>query len=94
MLEEQTLLLGPWAAGGRAVVAPATGRPLGVVRRQRAARPWWLRWLAGPVLAVHEADDEPLLFTVRRAWGLGRREVCDADGRLVGRLRGDRLLDR
>jgi hypothetical protein len=41
------------------------------------------------VLAVHEVEDDPLVFTVRRRWLLGRwREVCDADGNLVGILRG------
>jgi hypothetical protein len=45
-------------------------------------------------LAVHEEEDEPLVFTVHRAWGLWpRREVRDAEGRPVGSLCGGRITD-
>ncbi len=56
--------------------------------------PWW-RVFGRDVLAVHEHEDEPLLFTVRRAWSLlPRREVRDADGQRVGSLLGRLVQDR
>jgi hypothetical protein len=57
--------------------------------------PWWRRWFSRGVLAVHEYEDEPLLFTIRCAWGLTRwREVSDADGQPVGTLLGRLVQDR
>ena len=54
----------------------------------------WLSWLSPPVLAVHENDDAPLLFTVHRHWGLSPCwEVHDADDRLVGMVNGPLLQD-
>jgi hypothetical protein len=97
MLEVQTLLLvrerDP--AGARAVVDAATGARLGSVRPAPAnGRPWWRR-LAGPAVEVREHEDEPLLFTVRRAWALAPRfEVLDADGCWIGTLQGPYLEDR
>ena len=56
---------------------------------------WWARWLVGPVLEVHEQEDEPLLFTVRRCWSFAARYlVCDADDVPVGELDRSQLLDR
>jgi hypothetical protein len=47
------------------------------------------------VLEVHEAEDEPLLFTVYRFWGLGPTWVVrDADDRLVATVRRRRIEDR
>jgi hypothetical protein len=103
MLEAQALLLRPWAAGAgpgtaaprRVIADPATGRPLGFARRQPAAVPPWLHWLVPPALEVHEASDEPLLFTVQRFWSLGPFwEVSDADGHRVAVLRRGRVEDR
>jgi hypothetical protein len=111
MLEAQALLLRPWAAAGRppadragagpaaprrrTITDAATGRPLGFACKQPAAVPLWLYWLAAPVLEVHEAGDEPLLFTVHRFWNLGPLwEVRDADGRRVAVVRRGRIEDR
>jgi hypothetical protein len=58
-----------------------------VCRRAIASRPWWA-WFTPPVLEVREQEDAPLVFTVRRRWPRRRREVRDADGRLVGWLMG------
>jgi hypothetical protein len=72
-----------------------TGEPLGVVcRREAGAGSWW-RWLAAPVLEVREADDEPLLCTLRRFWSLAPLwEVRDADDNLVATLYRGRIEDR
>jgi hypothetical protein len=49
-----------------------------------------LRWLpTPPILEVREAEDAPLVFTIRRVWSLQRRfEIRDADGYTVGTLTG------
>jgi hypothetical protein len=104
MLEHAALLLRPCTAPpdgapegvrpARAVLDARTGAALGVAGWRAEGRRW-LRWLGRPVLAVHESDDAPLVFTARRLWGLGPRwEVCDADGHVVGRLYGPLLKDR
>src|SRR5262245_36637755 len=57
-----------------------------VYQRQPEAR--WRRWLAPGLLAVHEAEDEPLVFTVQRPWIFTRTwEVYDADGHVLGAYR-------
>jgi hypothetical protein len=93
LLEQPALRL-PRGAGA---VAGADGAAVGDVRWRRARRPWWRR-LGRPVLAVHERQgpgDEPLVFTVRRCWGLlPWREVRDADGVTVGFLLGPRVCNR
>jgi hypothetical protein len=104
MLEAQALLVRPWpnraagptaAARRRTISDAATGQPLGFACKQLAGVPLWLHWLAAPVLAVHEAGDEPLLFTVHRFWNLGALwEVRDADGRRVAVVRRGRIEDR
>jgi hypothetical protein len=104
MLEHGALLLRPCDAPGngaasdlrplRTVCDADTGRLLGVAGWRRAGRSW-LRWLYRPVLAVHEADDAPLLFTVHRLWGLAPGwEVQDADGHVLGLLYGPHVKDR
>ena len=78
MLENGALLLRPCTASpaaaalepARAVLDALTGAPLGFAGWRRRA---WPRWLSRPVLAVHEADDAPLLFTVHGLWGLAGR---------------------
>jgi hypothetical protein len=108
MLEQRELLLQPctvFPASGdgpaaaltpdRTVRDPFTGATRGLAGWRPRGRPWWLGWAGRPVLAVHEGDDAPLLFTVHRLWGLGPHwEVRDADGRAVGRLAGPLLKDR
>jgi hypothetical protein len=87
MLEHLILDLPPQGSSDRqSIVAAETGRLLGFARWQSTAGPWW--WpLSGGALFVHEQEDEPLLFTVRRCWRLlPRYEVCDADDRPVGYL--------
>jgi len=101
MLELQSLLLRPWTAApgrgpragaARAVVDPATGRPLGLVRVTAASGPWWRR-LTRPALEVYETEDEALLFSVHCAWLLPFRwEVRDAEDRRLGTLRSSELL--
>ncbi len=95
MLEQRVLLVQPrTAAATQPILDAESGRPLGYARwRPPSSGPWWRR-LVPAVVAVHEQEDEPLVFTVHRGWGLWpRREVRDADGRPVGSLRGGRVLD-
>jgi hypothetical protein len=90
MLEQPALLLRPWGpvAGGertRPIEDAATQTPLGLARDRPSQLPPILGWLARPVLAVYETEDESLLSTVARRWGMADRwQVGDADARLVG----------
>jgi hypothetical protein len=86
LLEQPELRPGPGTlAGPHGVV--------GLVRRLHAPR--WREWLFGPTLAVYEADHQPLVFTVSRRWSLlPRRDVCDAEGELVGTIGGRWAVDR
>lgn len=106
MLEQSPLLLRPCVTFP-AVAPPGTpltpvravyassGELLGVAGWRMSEWWSWLSWLAPPVLAVHENDDAPLLFTVHRRWGLGSYwEVRDADSHLVGLVNGPLLQDR
>jgi hypothetical protein len=93
MLERAAVLLRPVEDGAtRPILCAETGQLLGFARRPpQPARPWWRR-LRPPPLAVHEQEDEPLVFTVRRPWLLSpRREVRDADDNPVGSVRGPRV---
>jgi hypothetical protein len=111
MLEQERLSLEPWAFAGaqradggrgqsggrrrRAIRDAATGQVLGFAcwRAENGAVP--LRWLTWPVLEVHEADDEPLVFTVQRVWAIAPCwEVSDADGHPVGWFRERLIQDR
>lgn len=97
MLEAHTLVVRPCSpaavssgvAGSvrlREIVDGVTGQALGYVY-QAAPVPWWRRWLGPIVLALHEAEDEPLVCTLRRAWPFSTTwEVCDADGHPLGLL--------
>ena len=78
------------------IIDPITEAALGFASRRRTrGRFAWLRAWGPPVIEVHESDDEPLLFTMRRGWGFGRRwRVEDAEGTSVGRVVGPFLLDR
>jgi hypothetical protein len=94
MLEQRELLLPPAAAPRRPILAGDSGAAVGFACwRPADSVPWWRRpWRR--VLEVHEQEDEPLLFTVRRCWTLlPRREVRDADGWRVGTLLGPLLED-
>jgi hypothetical protein len=105
MLEHDRLLLRPRPAApatppggahenpGRTcdIFDPATGGLVGFACRPTAARSW-LRWFSRPALEVHEAEDEPLLFTAYRLRGFTPAwDVRDADGHPVGTLRAFRL---
>jgi hypothetical protein len=106
MLENGALLLRTCTAppgvaeGAAAALEPArcvldalSGEALGFAGWRRGGP--WPRWLARPVLAVHEMDDAPLVFTVHGLWGLsGRWEVRDADGNVLGTLCGALIRDR
>jgi hypothetical protein len=94
MLEQRVLLLRPPDPSGRRLITdPATGAPLGFARRHcPTGSRWWQR--LRPVLAVHEHEDEPLVFTVRRCWTLlPVREVREAEGRRIGLLQGTLIQD-
>jgi hypothetical protein len=65
---------------------PATRKPLGFVYR-RTPTSLWQRWLSFLVVAVHEANDEPLLFTMQPRWPFSATwEVRDADEHAIGVL--------
>ena len=95
MLEQQLLVLRMQpTATSQTVVEAGSGAPLGFTRWRRA-RTWFQRLFVGDVLEVHEHEDEPLLFTVRRCWSFAARSlVWDADDMPVGVLDGTQLLDR
>jgi hypothetical protein len=96
MLEQRVLLVRPRAVSAlRIIVDGDSGKPLGFARwEEEVPRPWW-RPFRVSVLAVHEHEDEPLLFTIRRAWSLlPRHEVRDAEGHPVGSLLGRLVHDR
>lgn len=105
MLERQALWLGPSSAAPvRAgasqepplwvVLEPETQAFLGLVRRQAWRSPFWFGYLDRPGVAVYETEDESLLFSLERAWGLGAVWlVRDADGHRVGSLRGNLARD-
>jgi hypothetical protein len=107
MLEHPALLIRPWTVpaaarpdggpgpGSTRDLLDTAGRPVGVARWQLAPADAWLPWLVRPTLTVHETDDEPLVFIVRRLWALTPSwEVCDADGNRVALLRRDWVWDR
>lgn len=94
MLEHRVLLLRWRTSAVQSIVDADSGAQLGFARWQTPAG-WWQRLLGGPVLAVHEQEDEPLLFTVHRAGSLWpRREVRDAEEQPVGCILGRLVHDR
>jgi hypothetical protein len=101
MLEHPALLLRPWATPDaatvrgrvRTILDAATAEPLGFAAEQPRARGWLSR-LARPSLAVHETDDEPLVFTIHPIWSWTPGwEVRDADEHCVGVVNGSSLQD-
>lgn len=95
MLEHRVLLLRSRTSSIQAIVDGDSGVALGFAHwTPTAPRPWW-RLLGRGLLEVHEQEDEPLLFTVRRTWSLlPRREVRDAEEQTVGVLLGHLIHDR
>jgi hypothetical protein len=79
---------------GWTILDAESRRLLGTVRSRAWAGPNWLRCLSRPAFEVYEADDEPLVFTVRRLWGVSSKwEVSDADGQRVALIRRRRIFD-
>src|SRR6185437_5416973 len=95
MLEHRMLLVRPRTASAvQTIVDGDSGAPLGFARWE-AEESAWRRFFGRRLLAVHEHEDEPLLFTLRRAWSLlPRREVRDAEDQPVGSLFGRLIHDR
>ena len=99
MLERPSLCLGPWSQSADrparcAIVDPATQLPLGLAQRRPMPASFWRRWFVRPTLEVLETEDEALLCMVRRLAGFRPAwEVCDADGRYVGGIRGPKIVD-
>jgi len=94
MLEHRMLLVRPRTASAvQTIVDGDSGAPLGFARWE-AEESAWRRFFGRRLLAVHEHEDEPLLFTIRRAWSLlPRREVRDAEGQVIGSLLGRLVHD-
>jgi hypothetical protein len=90
-LEQRALILATSSAPRRPILSPQTNVALGYARFDpRPAMGWWR--LGPRVLAIHEQEDEPLVFTVHRAWWLWpARDVRDADDQLIGCVRGTRV---
>jgi hypothetical protein len=95
MLETNVLLLRPAVAGQPRVIADAaTGKVVGVARVQPGSERGLFAALLGPVLAVHELEEEPLVFTVRRCFLWPQREVRDAEGERIGYVSPRAVRDR
>jgi hypothetical protein len=109
MLELSSLLLRPWihsfeaawpkatVRGGcwmRAIVEPVTDLSLGFAVWDAAGLSGFFSWLGRKKVQVFESEDESLLMTLYRPWGLSRKwEVVDAEERRIGRLFRDVVLD-
>src|SRR5262245_31822489 len=89
MLESHMLLLRPPAGGSRVIVDAVRGAAVGFARWQPASERGWWGGLFGPVLCVHEQEEAPLVFTVRRdrLWWM-QQAVHDAEGGCVGYVTG------
>ena len=75
------------------ILHPVTEEWLGSFRWH--ASPWFgLSWCSGRSLEVREAEDEPLLMTRRRPWGIHERwMVYDAESHLIGYVDPRRIVD-
>lgn len=72
---------------------PTSNRPVGFVSRRLARPCWGFCWPKRLALYVHEVEDEPLLFTVRRSQMWGRRWlIYDADECQVGSITGQKIV--
>jgi hypothetical protein len=92
MLEHSQVLIRRSDEGWE-LVEPASGESLGSARR-RMTRSTWFGLSRRTAVDVFEAEDEPLVFTVRQLWGLSPKwEICDADGHPVAFVRRGRILD-
>jgi hypothetical protein len=94
MLETRVLLLRPTVSGRPRVIAGAgDGRPVGFA--VWVFRPGWWDRTFGPLLCVHEQEDQPLLFTAHTCWWRwSQREIVDAEGERVGYVSKRVIRDR
>jgi hypothetical protein len=93
MLEQPSLLIGPWSKSVRSLYASG-GEAVGFVRQSPLQAPRWLQWLERRRLEVYETPDGSLVFALRRGWGwLAGWHILDAEERHIGTLRGRALLD-
>jgi hypothetical protein len=97
MLEQPSLLIGPWNPSAGAAVRPlyaAGDAAVGFVRQTPLKAPRWLQWLERRQLEVYETPDGSLVFALRRGWGWPAGwHILDAEDRHIGTLRGRALLD-
>jgi hypothetical protein len=109
MLEQPSLLLRLWLhafdeawpkamphGGGwlRTIVNPTTEQRLGFAAWEIAGRHGWRNWLGRKRIQVFETDDESLLITLYRPWGLARCwDVRDAEERRVAQLSRHGVFD-
>jgi hypothetical protein len=96
MLEHDALVLRPWSAFGQFAIPPTPSWALlepnslalvGVVRRAACLGSFLDRVFCRSRTAIHESDDEPLVCTIGRSWGLyAVWQVRDAEGQPVGQF--------
>lgn len=100
MLERPSLHVAPWQVQEgkgrpqRLISDQLTREPLGFAEWRDACSVTWLRHILPGSLEVFETDDEShlLSLTAPSVWRRGWR-VRDAEERVIGRVRGDLLLD-
>jgi hypothetical protein len=95
MLETRVLLLHPAISGRRrAIIDAASGEQVGFALTQPDLERGWFGSFLGPQLAIHEQEDEPLLFTMRRCvFRWTQYEVRDAEGERIGFVMGSAIRD-
>ena len=93
MLEASTLLIRR-VAEGCDILEPESDRPLGIARPRPPLFSWVMGWFQRRAVDVFEAEEEPLVFTLRRLWGFSRKwEICDADGNRVALVKRGQIYD-
>jgi len=93
MLEHSNILIRRTAEGWE-ILEPNAGQPLGLARSRQPPSSWLPIWLQRATIDVFEADEEPLVFTVRRLWAISPKwEISDADGNRVALVQRCRILD-
>ncbi len=86
--------MGPGAGWLRMIANPAGDCILGFAAWDDLAPFSWLAWLGRKKIHVFETEDESLLLTVVRPWGLAAGwEILDAEQQRVGRLFPDSIFD-
>jgi hypothetical protein len=93
LLEQAVLFIGPGnGSGERVLLAGDRATPVGLARW--ITRRKWGPFCASPILNICEQEDQPLLFTISPCWSfLSKHVIHDAEGRRIGFVRRDRLLD-